>query len=272
MPTPASTAAHPASPAWQPDTLVELTGGEWLTPPPQSPVHGAAIDTRALKPGQAFFAFKGERVDGHDYAQHAAQAGAPLIIAERKVAARTNTAVLRVPDVRAALAAIAAEHRKHLKGKVIAVTGSNGKTTTTRLLHAALRARLSGTCSIKSFNNDLGLPLTLLNAAADDDFVICEAGTSGPGEIERLSAICTPDIAVITAVGRAHLEKLGSLEGVAREKASLAADIKEVYAEAKSFGYDTKVLRKVISLRKQDRHEREEQEALLELYLGAVGE
>jgi UDP-N-acetylmuramoyl-tripeptide--D-alanyl-D-alanine ligase len=102
------------------------------------------------------------------------------------------------------------------------VTGSNGKTTTCRLLETTLSLEMPGIASVKSFNNHIGLPLTLLRATPEHRFVICETGTSGPGEIAALTSIARPDIALITSVGRAHLEKLIDLAGVAREKASIA--------------------------------------------------
>jgi UDP-N-acetylmuramoyl-tripeptide--D-alanyl-D-alanine ligase len=106
------------------------------------------------------------------------------------------------------------------------VCGSNGKTTTTRLVHAILSVRLRGSCPAKSFNNDIGVPLTILAAREGDQFLICEVGSNAPGEIALLASVVQPDIAVITSIGREHLEKLGSLEGVAREEAAVLRDIR----------------------------------------------
>ena len=105
--------------------------------------------------------------------------------------------------------------------KVISIGGSNGKTTTTRLVEAVLSASLQGSASPKSFNNALGVPLTLLNASPGDVFVVAEVGTNAPGEIATLAGLVRPDIAVITSIGREHLEGLGSIEGVAREEAAI---------------------------------------------------
>lgn len=106
--------------------------------------------------------------------------------------------------------------------RVIGITGSNGKTTTVRLVHAALKGGgLSGTHATKSHNNELGVPLTILNARPTDDYLICEVGTNAPGEIASLAELVAPDIGVITSIGRAHLEKLGSVAGIAEEKADL---------------------------------------------------
>lgn len=189
-------------------------------------IAGLSIDTRTIRPGEAFLALRGERFDGHDFVREAVDRGAAIVIveADRQIdLPRLGVGVLETPNAAGALAAIATAHRRSLTdAKVVCITGSNGKTTTCRLLHAALSARLPGVVSAKSFNNHIGLPLTLLRATPEHRFVICEAGTSGPGEIAALTAIALPDVAVITSVGRAHLEGLIDLAGVAREKASIA--------------------------------------------------
>ncbi len=213
------------------DAVAALLGGRWVISPSRGgrhgPVLGASIDTRTLKPGEVFFALRGDRADGHAFLDAAAAAGCPLAVVDREVGVRApGMAVLRVADARAALGVLARGYRRALNGtRVIGVTGSNGKTTTTRFLHAALGSTMRGTCPSKSHNNDLGLPLTLLAARPGDDYLICEIGTSGPGEIARLSAIAEPEIGVITSIGRAHLERLGSVSGVAEEKADLVRSL-----------------------------------------------
>jgi UDP-N-acetylmuramoyl-tripeptide--D-alanyl-D-alanine ligase len=213
---------------WRPDILREATGGRWISRPARhdAPVTGLSIDSRTIRPGQAFLALRGDRFDGHDYIDQAIEAGAALVIVEAgRDPARTpaSVGVLEVPGAVAALAAIASAHRRSLPNlSVVCVTGSNGKTTTCNLLGATLAARLPGVTSEKSFNNHIGLPLTLLRATPEHRFVICETGTSSPGEIAALTAIARPDIAIITSIGRAHLERLGDLDGVAWEKASIA--------------------------------------------------
>ncbi len=199
--------------------------GRWITPPPQAPIHAATIDTRTAKPGNLFFALRGEHTDGHAFLNHAARAGCPAAVIDSPESVDIppdRIALLAVNDTRAALAALAAAYRKALpRLRVIAVTGSNGKTTTVRLIHAALAASLKGSHAPGSFNNDLGLPLTLLNAQPDDDYTICELGTSASGEIAHLAEIAKPDLAVITSIGRSHLQTLRSTRGVAAEKAAL---------------------------------------------------
>ncbi len=187
---------------------------------------GVSIDTRTLRPGQIFAAFKGEKVDGHRYLHEAQKAGSTLAIVERggelPGELPEGMTIIEVESTRAALGKLARAYRKALTStRVIAVTGSNGKTTTVRLIDQVLATRFRGSASIKSFNNDIGLPLTILAAKPTDQYVVCEAGMSSPGEIGYLAPIASPDIAVITSVGRAHLEKLGSQRAIAREKASL---------------------------------------------------
>lgn len=186
---------------------------------------GVSIDTRTIRPGQIFAAFKGERVDGHTYLHRAREAGCTLALIERGGAVEglpEGMTLLEVESTRTALGQLARAYRKTLGStRVIAVTGSNGKTTTVRLIDQVLGQHLRGTASVKSFNNDIGLPLTILAARPTDQYVVCEVGMSGPGEIAPLAQIASPDIGVITSIGRAHLEKFGSVREIAREKASL---------------------------------------------------
>lgn len=211
---------------WTPDHLRSVCAGTWLSRPPAieaAPLAGLSIDSRALTPGQVFVAIKGDRFDGHDFLAAAVEAGAPMLIVDREPPAKFDrTLVLKVADTRRALQRLAAAYRQSLTAtRVVAVCGSNGKTTTTRLIHAVLAHKLRGTASLKSFNNDIGVPLTILSAKPSDQFLLCEVGSNAPGEIAALGEIVRPDVAVITSIGREHLEKLGSLEGVAREEAAI---------------------------------------------------
>ncbi len=187
---------------------------------------GVSIDTRSLRPGQIFAAFKGEHVDGHAFLHEARRAGSTLAIVERAGALPAELpegmTLIEVGSTRTALGQLARAYRKSLTStRVIAVTGSNGKTTTVRLIDQVLATQLRGSASVKSYNNDIGLPLTLLAVKPTDQYVVCEAGMSSPGEIAQLAQIASPDVAVITSVGRAHLEKMGSERAIAREKAAL---------------------------------------------------
>lgn len=218
---------------WTVDNLSTVVRGVKLARLPESagdPV-GVGTDTRTLSPGQAFIALRGERFDGHDLLEQALEAGSTLVVVDRpdgvveRVAGRA--AVISVDDTLGALQQMAKAYRQRLTGRVIAITGSAGKTTTKALVDAVLRPKFHGTVSPKSFNNHIGVPLTLLAADPTDEYVICEVGTNAPGEIATLGRICQPDIAVITTVGRSHLEGLGGVDGVLREKASLIGQLRD---------------------------------------------
>jgi UDP-N-acetylmuramoyl-tripeptide--D-alanyl-D-alanine ligase len=203
-------------------------GGRWMQKPDGKPpnITGVGIDSRDDLAGKAFAAIRGSTHDGHDHLAQAVENGARLLIIQRDRVASLKLPpavhVMHAESTRRALGKIAHAYRQSLRGtKVIAVTGSSGKTTTKRLIHGALSATLSGSAAVKSFNNDIGVPLTLLAAKSSDKYVIVEIGTNAPGEIANLAEIAEPDIAVITMIGRSHLEGLGSIEGVAMEKGSL---------------------------------------------------
>ena len=241
---------------WTPSHFQAITGGRWLIAPTQSTptITGFSFDTRSIKPGEIFLAIKGEERDGHEHVKTAIDKGASIVFVERdaedvqaqisnltsqisnlksdvsnlksdiSIALAPASAILLVPDSVRALQKIAAAWRDELKKhhvKVIAITGSSGKTTTRHMIHCALSATLKGTQSLKSFNNHLGVPLTLLAAKTTDEFVVAEVGTNHPGEIETLAKILRPDIAVITNIGSAHIGMFGSKDAIAAEKSSL---------------------------------------------------
>ncbi len=182
-------------------------------------VRGVSTDTRTLRKGDLFFALRGPNHDGHAYAAEAVRRGARAVVAEREIPAGVPLVI--VQDARAALGAFAAAWRAALRGRVIAVTGSNGKTTTKEMIAHLFGRDRRIVCARGSFNNDVGVPLTLLSAAERATYVILEIGTNHPGEIAHLGAMARPDAAVITSVGASHLEGLGSIDGVADEKVSL---------------------------------------------------
>jgi UDP-N-acetylmuramoyl-tripeptide--D-alanyl-D-alanine ligase len=234
---------------WNPENVRSAMGGTWLArPEPDAVVTGLSTDTRTIRRGQIFLAIKGEKFDGHSMLAKAAAAGSPLaVIDSTEAAGRLPGAmgVLKVADSRRALLRLAASYRRTLeRTRVIAVCGSNGKTTTVRILAAALGATMKGTASQKSFNNDIGVPLTILSASPSDQFLICEVGTNAPGEIATLAQVVQPDIAVITSIGREHLEKLGSLRGVAREEASVLESLQP--GGAGFYSADSPELREVL--------------------------
>jgi len=213
---------------WEADNLRRITAGRWLRRSDELDMFaptGVSTDTRTLERGQMFIALRGERFDGHDFLEQAVKAGAAVLIVDREEAGQAitspNVSVLLVDNAYAALSRLAAAYRRTLGATVIAITGSVGKTTTKQMIHAVLGTTLTGAASPKSFNNHIGVPLTLLNVSPTDRYVIVEVGTNAPGEIASLAKIIEPDVAVITHIGSAHLERLGSKQAIAEEKASL---------------------------------------------------
>jgi len=191
-------------------------------------ITGVSIDSRTIQPGQAFFAIAGENFDGHDYVAAAIEKGASCIVVEREVDLLDicGVAVIRVDDCIAALAQLAAWYRQQFTARVIAITGSVGKTTTRRILHQILNRFFKCRQAPNSFNNHIGVPLTLLSAEPDDEILLVEIGSNHLGEIESLTAIANPDAAVITMIAPSHLEGFGSVDNIIKEKASIAAGLR----------------------------------------------
>ena len=181
------------------------------------PVRGVSIDSRTIQAGDVFFALHGERSNGHLHVEEAFQRGACAAIVEEPVPAAGVT--IRVPSTMKALWSLARSHRRSLKGRVVAVTGSNGKTTTKGMIAHIMGGRT--VCAQSSFNNSIGVPLSILAAPEDAPHVVLELGTNSPGEIAKLATLARPEVAVITNVGPSHLEGLGSVDGVATEKISI---------------------------------------------------
>jgi UDP-N-acetylmuramoyl-tripeptide--D-alanyl-D-alanine ligase len=205
------------SPAYAAADLAAWTDGRWTTPPAGA-VTGFGIDTRALRAGEVFVAVRTERRDGHDFLGAARAQGAAGALVGRPV--DDPLPQLLVADPLAALRRIAARARAAFPGVVIGITGSVGKTSTKELLAALLGAEAFATEA--NLNNTIGVPLMLLRAdPARHRFAVIEAGMSLPGELGLSAEVLRPDIAIVTAVAAVHLEGVGSLAGIAREKASL---------------------------------------------------
>lgn len=194
---------------------------------PEDPeVHGVGTDTRATLTGRLFVAIPGDRHDGHDHLEAARDAGATAALVESRFldgGGRLPEGLpgIAVAEIRPALAALARDHRRRLRGVVIGITGSSGKTTIRSMAERVLAELGPGTASIRSFNNDLGVPLTILEAREDDRWVLLEIGTNAPGEIGHLAGIADPAIGILSGVGRAHLGGFGSEAAIAAEKAAL---------------------------------------------------
>ena len=186
---------------------------------------GVTTDSRALAAGELFVAIRGDTHDGHGFAGDAARRGAGAVVVERPLGGSApGCGVILVRDTLAALGNLAAFHRRRRRPRVVAITGSNGKTTTKEMLAAILERALGAGRVLRTTgtqNNLVGLPLTLLRLADADAVAVVELGMNGPGEIWRLAEIAEPDVGVITCVAPAHLERLGSLHGVAEAKAEL---------------------------------------------------
>jgi UDP-N-acetylmuramoyl-tripeptide--D-alanyl-D-alanine ligase len=189
-----------------------------------SGVTGVSIDTRTLRPGEAFFAIRGDRFDGHDFLVHAMKAGASLaVVNEDRLAAlgATSLPLLVVRDVMEGLERLAVAARARSKAKVVAVTGSVGKTTTKEMLRVALSACGSVHASAASFNNHWGVPLSLSRLPPDARFAVFEIGMNHAGEIRELVKLVRPHVAIITAIAAAHLGAFENLQGIARAKAEI---------------------------------------------------
>ncbi|MEM7228965.1 MAG: UDP-N-acetylmuramoyl-tripeptide--D-alanyl-D-alanine ligase [Planctomycetota bacterium] len=208
------------------DELRSVMRGTWVQRPGDAIVPDrVTTDSRVDQIDALFFALAGERFDGHEYVADVALRSPSGIVIHHNVDASdipANIAIIRVDDTRLALARLARHHRRQLPTtRVIAITGTAGKTTTKTLLHTVLSQTMQGSCAPASFNNDIGVPLTILHARAGDQYLIVEVGTNAPGEIATLADIAEPDISVVTLIGRGHLEGLGTIEDVAIEKMAL---------------------------------------------------
>ncbi|MHC5181928.1 MAG: UDP-N-acetylmuramoyl-tripeptide--D-alanyl-D-alanine ligase, partial [Planctomycetota bacterium] len=170
----------------------------------------------------------GENFDGHDYAVSAIEKGACCVVAERDIDLPngSQSALIKVDDCIEALTQLASWYRQQLSAKVIAITGSVGKTTTRQTMHQVLSRFFKCRQARGSFNNHIGVPLTILSAEPDDEILLVELGSNHLGEIEQLSNLANPDAAVITAVAPSHLDGFGSLDNIIREKSSIACGLR----------------------------------------------
>jgi len=187
-------------------------------------VTGISIDSRAISPGEAFFAIRGDRVDGHDFASIAAANGAALlVVSEAKLPAlgRLITPMIVVPDVLQALTDLGCAARDRTAARIVAVTGSVGKTTTKEMLRRALEPSGAVHASVASFNNHWGVPLTLARMPENTDYGVFEIGMNHSGEIRPLVAMVRPHVAIVTTVAPAHLGNFRDIEEIAAAKAEI---------------------------------------------------
>ena len=182
---------------------------------------GASTDTRTLVPGQLFFALRGERVDAHEHLDAALAAGAVAAVVSREVASPIPQ--IRVADTRLALGALAHAWRKRHDLPVIAITGSNGKTTTKEMVASILREEGTTLSTEGNLNNDIGVPLTLFRLGSEHRHAVIEMGANRPNDIAELVAIAEPTVGLVTLCSAAHLAGFGDLAGVARAKGAIYA-------------------------------------------------
>lgn len=180
---------------------------------------GISTDSRSVKPGQLFFALSGPNFDGNKFAAEAMAAGAIGAVIDDQQYETDNT--ILVDDSLKELQTLASKVRDEMKAKVIAITGSNGKTTTRELISAVLNKKYRACSTDGNLNNHIGVPLTILSCPADAEFLVVEMGASQQGEIGRLCSIAKPHIGIITNIGNAHIEGFGSFEGVKKAKSEL---------------------------------------------------
>jgi UDP-N-acetylmuramoyl-tripeptide--D-alanyl-D-alanine ligase len=214
---------------WKTNEILQATGGELMGATPDRLYAAVSIDSRRIAREDVFVAIVGAVHDGHKFAADVVAQGARGLIINRQQSGalpirqwqNKEVACFAVADTTTALGDLAAFNRRRTDVAVVAITGSNGKTTTRQMTTGVVAQKYKTLATIGNYNNQIGLPLTLLNLAPDHRWAVVELGTNNPGEIGRLARICSPDIGVITNIGPAHLEGLGSLEGVAQEKGQL---------------------------------------------------
>ncbi len=205
------------------EELLEATGGQLRQAPTGVRINGVSIDSRTILPGEVFIALRGERFDGHDFLAAAVDRGATTLVVEQEIplASFPGVAVIVVPDTLKALGGLARYHRQRYPIPLIGITGSNGKTTTKELIAAVLAEKINVIKTEKNYNNEIGLPLSLLRIDDTTQAAVLEMGMRGRGEIAYLAGLAKPTIGVITNVGVSHIELLGSREAIAEAKAEL---------------------------------------------------
>jgi len=211
--------------------LTDATAGRLVGIPASPAVTSICTDSRQIAPGALFIALRGENHDGHDYMNQALEAGAAAAMVSdvRRIDRRLHDAgrLVLVSDTLMALGQLAAWYRRQRAAQVIAVVGSNGKTTTKNLIAQVLGIRRRGQASKASFNNSIGVPLTLLSIDASDEYAVVEIGTNHPGEVAALARMAAPNMAVVTSIGEEHLEFFGDVAGVAREEFSVLDHLRD---------------------------------------------
>lgn len=212
--------------------LIEATSGRFINQAQNTIIRGISIDSRTMHNKDAFIAIKGSNFDGHDFIDEAINKGASCIIvhsSEFIVHSKKKVPIMKVSDTTKALGDIARFQRRKFNIPVIAVTGSNGKTTTKEMIAHILSRKFKVLKNEGTKNNQIGLPLTLLKLNSSYDIAVLEVGTNHPGEIFYLARICQPNIGIIINIGPGHLANLGDLGGVFREKYKIVENLEKPY-------------------------------------------
>ncbi len=211
--------------------ILKATQGKLIAGALEAGLGGVSLDSRTIKKGGIFIAFKGDNFDGHDFIPQAIQRGAGCIIAQKftLLPKSPGLALIKVADTKRALGDIAAYHRRRFDLPLIAVSGCNGKTTAKEMIAWVLAEKYRVLKNEGTKNNQIGLPMALLNLNSSHQAAVLEVGTNHFGEVKYLADICQPNIGVITNIGPAHLEYFGSLKGVLREKYSLILGLTDPY-------------------------------------------
>lgn len=199
----------------------QAVDGHWITAPVPEGFEGVSTDTRTIQENELFVALEGSQTDGHRFVLDAAEQGAAGALVEQNFPEEQlpeEFCVIRVDDTIEGMLDLASFYRERIQTTVVAITGSNGKTTTKDMTHHLVSKNLDAQKAPKSYNNFIGVPLTLFRTDPTDDVVVMELGCNEPGEIEKLAKVIQPDIAILTSISPTHLEGLENIQGVKREK------------------------------------------------------
>lgn len=203
------------------EEILKATGGVPAPGLSNGPLSGVSTDTRSLRPGMLYVPLRGAKFDGHDFLEDAVSRGAAAALISREVPIPKGLGVIRVPDTLASYGDIARYWREKLGLTVVAVTGSSGKTSTKEMVASLLASYMPVGKTHANYNNEIGLPRTLLETTPESRACVLEMGMRGPGEIAYLTSIARPDVGILTNVGTAHIGRLGSREAIARAKGEL---------------------------------------------------
>lgn len=203
--------------------IADICGGKIVSGDPEVTANEISTDTRTLTGDEVFFAIKGQHFDGTKYVKEAINKGATAIVVQKVVKVKKGVTVIQVKNTIDALQKLATADRLIGNFKTVVITGSSGKTSVKDMVSTILRTKYRVVSTPGNFNNHIGLPISLLSRAYHDQIGVFEVGMSNPGEIDTLAEIAKPDVSIVTNIGTAHIENMGSKEAIAEEKASLLA-------------------------------------------------